>query len=327
MIRPLLCLAVLLLALVPAVASAQTAADVAAARELFIEGAELAKAGRWAEARQRYERSLALKHAAMTLYSLGVAQMSTGELVAALESFRAFLREPGSEASEPYRQPATDAIAELDQRVGRVTIHVEPAGVAGLDVTLDGQSVPVAALGRPRLVDPGSHALSATAPGYDRAAQEFLVAEGGSEKIAVTLPVAALPLQPPPALPPSPPPAPAPAPLPPRDTVSDQPSDFPILPVLLMGGGGALLAVGVGVGVAGLSQANDAPASDGEEANGARTKALVADVLGGAGIVAVVVGVIWLIVDDDEPTPTGGLSSRSVRPWAAGEVGGLTVRF
>ena len=60
MIRLLLCVVLLLVALVPLPAAAQSAADVAAARELFIEGAELAKAGRWQEARDRYERSLAL---------------------------------------------------------------------------------------------------------------------------------------------------------------------------------------------------------------------------------------------------------------------------
>jgi len=41
-------------------ARAQSAADVTAARDLFIEGSRLAEKGKWTEARDRYERSLAL---------------------------------------------------------------------------------------------------------------------------------------------------------------------------------------------------------------------------------------------------------------------------
>jgi len=326
MSRLLLCVALLLLALVPGPASAQSAADVAAARELFIEGAELAKAGRWEQARDRYERSLALKPAAMTRYSLGVAQMSTGMLVEALESFRAFLQEPSSGASEPYRAPATEAVARLEQRVGRVTIEVEPASTAGLAVTLDDEAVPVAALGRPRLVNPGSHALAATAPGYEPAAQQVSLAEGGSEQVTLTL----IPLAPPPA-PPAPPPQPwqpSPAPTPPpRDSGLDEASDFPVMPVVLMGGGAVLIAVGVGVGVAGLSQANDAPHKDGDEAEAARTKALVADLMGGAGIVAVAVGVIWLIVADDDGATPAGAAGAAVRPFVGDQTAGLSISF
>ena len=81
MIRSFLWTLVLAVALVAQAAQAQSAADVAAARELFIEGAQLAREGKWVEARGRYERSLALKRAPMTLYRLGVAQMSSGALI------------------------------------------------------------------------------------------------------------------------------------------------------------------------------------------------------------------------------------------------------
>src|SRR5262245_8834476 len=100
-------------------ARAEGPADVAAARELFQEGSKLAQAGRWAEARDRYERSLRLKRAPVTLYSLGVAQRSTGQLVEALENFRAFLAEPSSPATLPYEAPARAAVDELERRVAR----------------------------------------------------------------------------------------------------------------------------------------------------------------------------------------------------------------
>ena len=237
----------------------------------------------------------------------------TGALVGALESFRAFVREPASQASAPYRQPATDAIGELEQRVGRVTILIEPVDIDGLEVALDGNAVPLAALGRPRLVDPGTHTLSAAAPGYRREESELSVAEGGSELVTITLTLA--------------PSAPAPAPTPdgrePIAAAADEPADVPVLPIVLMGGGAALLGIAIGVGVAGLRQANDAPSSEGDEADGARTKAIVADVLGGTGIVAAAVGLVLLLTGDDDPPSAPG----AVGLWSAGSVGGLLLSF
>src|SRR5262245_46822534 len=80
-------------------AAAQSPADVALARQLFNEGLELSKANKWEDAREKLARSLALKRAPITLYTLGVAEMKSGHLVAALEHLHAFValpREPGT---------------------------------------------------------------------------------------------------------------------------------------------------------------------------------------------------------------------------------------
>src|SRR5690606_22178751 len=130
---------------------AQSAADVAVAREMFIEGSELARQGRWEQARERYERSLELKRAPITLYSLGVAQQQTGQLVEALESFRAFLAEPSAPATKEYEPLARQAVQELERRVAEIELRMSPADVAGLVVKIDGVAVPAAALDRPRL--------------------------------------------------------------------------------------------------------------------------------------------------------------------------------
>ena len=53
----------------------------------------------------------------------------------------------------------------MSAKVASVTLTVE--GPANPVVTIDGQTVPVAALGLKRPVDPGSHKVSATAEGYN----------------------------------------------------------------------------------------------------------------------------------------------------------------
>src|SRR5262249_8065786 len=150
-------------------------------------GSSLATKGKWDEARDRYERSLALKRAPITLYSLGIAQKNTGQLVEAIESLHAFLAEPLVAATKPYERPAREAIAEIEKRSGSLRITVEPRGLARVVVTVDGQAVPAAALDRPRPVNPGDHRVAASADGRRDADSTVHVDEGGRALATLTL--------------------------------------------------------------------------------------------------------------------------------------------
>jgi hypothetical protein len=289
----------------PATTRAENPADVAQARELFTEGSRFAEAGNWAAASERYARSLALKRAAITLYSLGISQKNTGKLVEALVNLRAFLSEPSVPATQPYEAPARAAIAEIEPRIGRVRIDVVPPGVPGAVITIDGVSVPPAAYGMDRPIDPGDHLLVGTAPDHDPTHMRLRVREGSRQQVTVNL----------------------------------ARSQSMLLPVSLIAGGGAALTGGVIVGLVGVSQASSAPTSDGEEADAARTKMIVGDVIGGVGLAAVVVGVVMLLTAGDEPQPeVGQQPSTAARPtrgstgcartpcWSA-SAGGATLRW
>ena len=302
----------------PAVARAQSPADVAAARELFQEGTRLSRQGQWEQALDRFVRSLALKRAPITLYSLGVAQKNTSRLAEALESFRAFLAAPSEPSTQPFEQPAREAVAELEGRVAHVTVVVAPAGLPSLSVSVDGALVPAIALDRPRLVNPGPHTVQASADGYDAAKRELTLAEGGSATVELTLtPTPPRPVSRPPAASrrePSPPPAEAARP-------------FPAVPVTLMAGGAAAFGVGLAVGLVGVSEAGDAPTSDGPEAKAARTKAIAGDVVGGVGIAAAGVGLILLLVDLTSEDPSPEQAAGLLAPWRAARPRGLELRF
>ena len=280
----------LLILLVGASAHAQSAADVAAARDLFREAAQLSREGKWEEAKNKLKRSLALKPAPITHFSLAVAQQKTGEFVEALENFRAFLISPPEPSTDKYRTPAQQAVTELEPRVARVSIAVRPPALEGLTIKIDGHAVPLAALEQPRLVNPGAHEVKASAPGHHDATQRFEVAEGGSAEVTLTLkpaPEAPAPVAPPPAEP--------------TPEVKERP--FPIAPVVLIAVGAAAIGVGVAVGMIGLNEAKEAPTNDGEEAQAARTKGIAGDVVAGVGGLAAGIGVILLIVHfvvDDE---------------------------
>jgi len=295
-------------------ARAQSAADVTAARDLFIEGSELAEQGRWSEARERYERSLALKRAAITLYSLGVAQKSTGRLVEALESFRAFLAEASSPATSHYEAAARAAVAELEKRIARLDVTIEPA-VPGVTVHIDGAAVPAAALGRARVVDPGAHVVAAVAAGWREARAEVKLAEG--ERASVKLVLERVPASvlggaargngsagagASPAL---------------LDGASGR-----ALPVVLIAGGGALLGAGIGLGLAGVSNASRAPTRDGAVANEARTMAMAGDILAGVGVGVAAAGgiVLWL-------RSSRGTTAAAISPWIGAGSFGVSGQF
>lgn len=279
----------------PAAAFAQSAADVALARELFTDGSRLAEAGDWKAARERYARSLALKRAPITLYSLGIAQQNTGELVDATENLRAFLAQPSEPATQPYEPLARAAIAEMAPRIGRLRIEVQPALPAGASVTVDGDPVSAAALGHERPADPGEHDVVGAAPGREPVRVRVRVAPGGSERVLLSFADAR------PAAPP--------------------PGRSKALPIGLIAGGGVAVAAGLVVGLVGVGEASDAAPGDDGAADAARAKAITGDVVVGVGLAAAAVGVVLLLRGDDAPPPPRDqLAARGPR-WAAGPRG------
>jgi hypothetical protein len=288
----------------PRSALAQTAADVETARALFVEGAKLGNEGRWKEARELYARSLQLKPAAITRYSLGVAQRETGRYADALSSFRAFLAEPETPGTARYTEPARAAMKALEGRIGRVIITVEPRALEGLALTIDGQPVPPTS-DAPREVDAGAHDVSARAPGYRPGTGRFVVAEGAGAAVTLTLAGATAAVGSKALVRPLDPSKPIEAPPAPKAPTR-------ILPIVLMGVGGGLFIGGMTLGLVGVSQASNAPSSNGPEANAAQAKGIAGDLIAGAGIATAGIGLILLL--------TGGRSSSA--PISAG---GTTV--
>jgi hypothetical protein len=181
----------LLLALAVASAAprvhAQPADDVTRARELFVEGAKLAESGNWEAARERFAQSLKLKHAALTLYNLGIAQQETGHLVDAVESYRAFLAQPVEPATQGFVGPVRAVLTKLEARVAHVAVEVRPADLQGVVVRIDGREVPRG--GGPWMVDPGPHEIVASVPGHGEVKQTTSVTEGVRTTLSLTLTV------------------------------------------------------------------------------------------------------------------------------------------
>jgi hypothetical protein len=274
-------------------ARAEDAADVAAARDLFREGSSFAQGDDWEAARIAFAASLKRKRAAITLYGLAVAERSTRHLVDAREHFRAFLAEASTSATQPYEQPARNAIKELEQRLGRVVVRLDPE-VVGARITVDGAEAADALSGGARLVDPGNHEITVAAAGYAPVTRSAAVQEGGAATLRFHLEREAAP------------------------------GSHRALPITLLVGGGALLATGVALGIVGVVRGSTAPTRDGPDAREAKTMGLAGDVLGASGIGAAAAGVLLYVLG--RPTARG-TAREQISPWVSGSIGGLRVRF
>jgi hypothetical protein len=283
----------------PAPPPAIPSSDADAARALFDRAVELAEEGDWQEALLHYERSYAVKPAMETRYSIGVAQLHTGRLVAARESFRGYLRDtqPGPEADK-FRVAAERALQVIDRRIGRVTLT---AAQGEAIIRLDGSEV---APGELRLVDPGMHVAEVSAPGFSPQTRTLAIEEG--ERLELQLDLA--PLQSPDASP---------------DAAAYAP---PYVPIGFLIAGGALLTVGVSLGVAGIDRA-DGAIRESPRADSGERMAIAGDVLATAGACATAVGLIWLLVDGGDGDHADTATGPTVKPWTSGEVAGLAVSF
>jgi hypothetical protein len=264
--------------------------DLTRARELFREGSTLAEAGDWDGARDRFERSVKLKRAALTFYNLGIAEEETGHLVDAIDSFHAFLAQPLEPATQRYVDPVKAALTKLEARVARVSVEVRPPELTNSFVFIDGRDV--TALPRPWAVDPGTHQLSVVSPGFAEARQTTTLGDAGRLTLVITLE--------------------------PRSTSAGPPRIGRAAPLALaIGGGAAFVAGGVIFGIGAHQQLSSHP-------DAAGTRATVAGaVVGGVGLGVGGAGLGLLVVtrrSDHRPDVT-------LTPWFTGSAGGLRLAF
>lgn len=167
------------------------ASDVAAARSLGQEGVKLADAGSCSEAIDKLARAEKMFHAPTTLARLGECQVLAGKIVEGTENLNRVVRETLS-ATAPAafitaQERARKVLAEAKPKIAKLKIAVAAPADAQLLVKVDGEVVPVANLNTNRPIDPGSHLVEASAPGFKPVSARVKLAEGGVDSVALTL--------------------------------------------------------------------------------------------------------------------------------------------
>lgn len=214
-------------AVVLAVASAagaqpNEAEKKAAAQALFDEAQALTSKGNHADACPKLAESLRLDPSMGTRFYLAECLERTGKLASAWGYYVEVAdaaRAAGQKAREKY---AADRAEALKPRLPKLSIKVpEAARAAGLSIKRNGAIVGDAAWGIAIPVDPGTHAIAASAPGKKPWASDVEVKQEG-QLVEITVPVLEEDAPAPPPPPPQPPRVEVPPPPPPPQGMSSQ---------------------------------------------------------------------------------------------------------
>lgn len=280
-------------------ASAQSAADKAAAEQLFKEARALMNAKQFEEACPKLEASLRLDAALGTRLNLASCYEEVGKLASAWGMYHEAADLAANENQPKRVKFAQDHAKALEPRLPKLVITVA-APVAGQTVLRDGTVIDAALYGTPIYVDPGTRTIEAKAPDYKPFSLEITVLEGKETKVEVPELVAE------PKLPPH-------FGGPSRDpgsaeevVVRGDPGKTRRLTGLIVGGSGlAATAVGLGFGWSARSKWNDAKADgkcdtdtnlctpEGQElADAARRRATISTVFVGVGAAMMVTGAV-----------------------------------
>ena len=148
-------------------ASAQPTPTSSEADRLFEEGRELAKAGQYAEACDRFTRSFELEHTVGTELNLGDCHEKLGHLRQAWQLFNDAADESGRTADTKRTKFAHDRADALAAKLTTVILKVAQPAAVGLTITIAGRTEQPAAEVRDR-VDPGSIEVVASVPDHPR---------------------------------------------------------------------------------------------------------------------------------------------------------------
>jgi hypothetical protein len=273
---------------------AQPTDSVAAAEQLFEQARGLFDKGNFAEACPMFGASYKLDPALGTLLNMATCYEMLGNIASAWGHYREVVVLATKVNDTTRIDIAKQRIAALEPRLPKLTIRAPKQAIAGLIVTRDDGPIDLAVLGAAIFVDPGKHVVTATAPGYKTFTGELVIKEGEAKELQLALELAPEQVHPM---------------VPGQVTIVREeidPGKTRRLFGLTLGGAGAVaLITSVGFGFAardswttafdeGLCDRTTKECNpEGQDlTRTARTRALIANVVGGAGIAMLAAGAV-----------------------------------
>jgi hypothetical protein len=293
---------------IAASASAQSGSPSGSSYEELVKQGEAAVIGAdWNACVKYFTEAHALRASEVTYLAIGRCALERGDYVEALRHLQEGMR---YSLTERQRISVENLKARALRHLGRYRLALAPSHAV---VTIAGQQAVPDTDGYVWL-QVGRYPVLVSASGHESMTGELVVEAGDDGIISYSLaPIA--------------PQAPLADPNAPPGTEADDGGDFPVVPVVIMSVGGALLIGSVVTGVLALGEKSDlddrctlGPQGDqcdpslADTRDNAKTLALVTDVLWITGAVAATTGLVLLLVsgsDDDEPKPvqvSAGLS-------------------
>lgn len=272
-------------------AFAQAPAELAAGRQLFVEGLADEEHGRFAAALDKYKRVQEIRDTVNVRYRIGASLEGLGKIARAVEAYAAAVKlgtEGGTDVD--VVRAAQGRLDVLRPRLAHLSVRVPAPRAADAEILIDGEPAAGEALADVA-VDPGSHVVTATAKGARPFRAQVNLAEGERTEVPVVLE-------------PTAPQAPEPVTAPPAPTGAYRTVG------VVTGAAGGLLMIGGAILLAlrssAISSLNDAcpdgicPASREQELRDTRDRAVVEGPVGVAllatGAVALGTGIVLFTI-------------------------------
>ena len=170
----------------PTTASASASDDVAAAEVAFEEAARLLAAGKTEEACAKLAASHRLDPSYGAAYNLGRCHESLGRTASAWAAFREAAQWAKKHRQVERHERARQRAAALEPRLVKLRV-VPSASLVGLSLQRDGTAIDPALWGVDLPVDPGSHTLTASAPGKREWTHTLVLVEPG-QTVVIEIP-------------------------------------------------------------------------------------------------------------------------------------------
>jgi len=155
------------------------------ARKHYDRALELADDGQPEGAIVEFRRSYDLTHHFAVLYNIGQVYVSLARPVEAVDAYERYLADGGKKIPAARRAEVEQEIARQKARIATLEIRGLPEGAV---VRLDGKEIAKSPIAAPVRVGVGTHAIAASADGYDPAETEVIVA--GEDRRVVELALA-----------------------------------------------------------------------------------------------------------------------------------------
>jgi hypothetical protein len=159
----------------------------AAAQALYDDARAAVEAGKFDQACPKFKESYELDPGGGTLLNLADCYEQQGKIALAWTTFKEALVVAKRDGRNERVEFATKHIAQLDQRLSRLTIALAERP-EGLEVTIDGTRLGEAAYGVAMPVDPGEHHVKAEAPGKQPFEKSIDVSKSRAEQWQIEIP-------------------------------------------------------------------------------------------------------------------------------------------
>jgi hypothetical protein len=167
--------------------AAQPTDSVAAAEQLFEQARSLFDQGNFSEACPRFGASYKLDPAIGTLLNMATCYEMLGHIATAWGYYREVVILATKAGEQPRIDIAKVRIAALEPRLPKLMIRAPKQAYAGLIITRDDAPIDVAVLGAPIYIDPGEHTVTASAPGTKTFSQKVTIREGETKELQIEL--------------------------------------------------------------------------------------------------------------------------------------------